>query len=89
MDNRNSDVDDNHPAQDNDPDHTHDSEHTVSDNSEPADGNREDRTTVITHSVIFKCIGASRDMNSQVTLNLASKEISSVKEVEVQLKPEE
>ncbi len=42
----------------------------------------------ITHSVVFKCIGASRDPNCQEVLAWASHQIREGKHVEVRLQPE-
>ena len=42
----------------------------------------------ITHGVVFKCIGVSRDPNSQYALSLASKEVGAGKTVPVELYPE-
>jgi len=48
-----------------------------------------DDESSISHWVVFKCIGATRDMNSQEALSLASREMSGDKSVEVELHPEE
>ncbi len=53
-------------------------------NTEPTD--KAAQTHHITHSVIFKCIGANKDEKYQETLCLASRNI---KEVQVKLTPEE
>ena len=42
----------------------------------------------ITHSVVFKCIGVTRDPKLQEILSLVSRQLKDEKEVEVQLKPE-
>ena len=48
-----------------------------------------DIPAVLSHSVVFKCISASKDKNSQVTWSLTSRDINDRKEVEVKLKCEE
>ena len=81
-----SDLDDDHSAEDNgDPQDSDNQQDNGSDN-EPAgsETDTESGSTAITHSVVFKCVGASRDMNSQVALSFASKN----KEAEVRLEYE-
>lgn len=42
----------------------------------------------ITHGVVFKCIGAHKEMDYQETLALVSRNLNSGKTVSVKLKPE-
>lgn len=57
--------------------------------SDDADHGTSEIDTIVEHSVVFKCIGASRDLISQEILSMASRKLNTNKTVEVRLALEE
>lgn len=63
-------------------------EEIVASEDEDEDGESKNGKTAITHTVVFKCIGASRDPACQQVLAMASQQLKQGKNVEVQLQME-
>ena len=56
--------------------------------SSTSDEDEEDTITEITHTVVFKCIGAHKERQYQETLALASRKLKENSKVQVKLQPE-
>ena len=50
------------------------------------DSDGEIEATLITHSIVFKCIGATNDQHSQETLAMAAQKVKKQEQVEVRLR---